>query len=232
MSTLELYDHFDKDILDSELWELIIPDTLYKEEVFLTSKDSILTFEALKRKKSKDPYDWEGPRLIAKKGKLSGVGTSTGLDFRSCAGNGNVYIRGIGYEFLYLLGIDNPSSDIFFHVFDVNTGRYVPGGRIHHKDHFPHRATLAAPELVSLGIMWEEGKTFYSINDRWYNFCIPERLGRPLSERLLKDSQQIAKEGLKELCIKVDLYTPDEKKPSSIKTLIDSIKVISVTSKG
>jgi len=225
MKTLELYDHFDGNILD--LWEITIPDTVYKEDVSLTTKDSILTFEVTKTKKSKDPYDWEGPRLIAKKPELVGAETSLGLDFRNCRGNGNVYVRGIGYEFLYLLGIDNPSSDIFFHVFDVNTGRYVPGGRIHHKGHFPNRTTLITPELVSLGIRWEENKTFYSIDERQYGFSTPERLGKTLSERLLKDSRQIAEKGLKEICIKVDLYTPNEKIPSSIKALIDRVDVLS-----
>lgn len=228
MNGPKLYDDFEKETLDLELWELIVPNTVYKEDVSLEVGDSILTFEAIKTKKSKDPYDWEGPRLVAKKAKLAGLEAIIGLDFKNCRGNGNAYLRGIGYEFSYLLGIDNPSSDIFFHVFDVNTGRYVPRGRIHHKDQFPHRTTLVTPELVSLGIKLEEGEAFYSINEKQYEFGIQERLGKPLSERLLKDSQQIAKEGLKELCIKVDLYTPDEKRPTAIKALIDRLDVIPV----
>jgi hypothetical protein len=223
MNASKLYDHFDKEALDQDLWKLVIPDTVYEKDVSLKIKNSVLKFEVTKRKKSKGPYDWEGPRLVAKKEKISGTDADIGLDFRECRGYGNVYMRGNGYEFLYLLGIDYPSSDIFYHVFDVNTGRYIPQGRIHHKDYFPHKTTLVSPLLVELGLKWN-GKTCYSINDLNFTFDVDSTLPE-IRERLSRDSKEIMEKGLREFSIKVDLYTPHEDEPSSIKALIDRVNL-------
>ena len=222
MRAWKLYDHFDEKELKKELWELIIPDTVYKEDVSLTLKNSVLTFEATKRKRSENPYDWEGPRLIAKKGKHCGIRANLGLDFRNCRGNGNVYLRANGYEFLYLIGIDNLSRDVFFHTFDVNTGCYVPRGRVHFKDYFLYGGTLASPELISLGILFEDGKIIYSIDEEEHELSLKKL--EKLNKRLVKDSKRIEKEGLQEVCIKVDLYAPHGE-PSSIKALIDNVEV-------
>ena len=220
---MQLYDHFDKETLDYKLWTGIIPDTVSIKDVSLVPKHSILTFQVTKRKQSeKPPSGWEGPSIIATNSKFSEVKATLGLDFEESIGIGNVYIRGTGYDdFMYLLGIDNSSTDIFFHIFNKYTEKYIQTGKISHR--FPEK-TPKESELIQLELIWQKGKIFYSIQEKQHEFYIHDGLGE-LVERLQKDSQQISKNGLKEFCIRVDLYTADEKKPSTIKALIDKVEV-------
>ncbi|MGC9020957.1 MAG: hypothetical protein ACP5KE_07105, partial [Candidatus Methanodesulfokora sp.] len=199
------YDDF-KDLRE-DLWEVVYPDKTPRENLNLkrSVRDSVLTLNA-EKKSSKLPYpiSWEGPMIRAKKKGYNAVMAKVMLDFmKSTANKGNVYIRGRSRRFLYLIGIDKESRDVFFHCMDLERGcEYTRRGRAHFKDYFKD-----GNRWLILGLEWTGDSVKYFACEEGENLR-----GKPIFSPPPEISDDVARDclnayiyGADEICIRLDL---------------------------
>jgi hypothetical protein len=114
--------------------------------------------------KLSEPLHWEGIE-VSIRGGFYRIQARVSLDFeKSSAPHGNIYLRATGRSgrYLYLLGIDKESRDVFFHCWDRKRGLYLEsGGRVHLRDYFEGKPKR---EIV-LAIEWKPDGVFYYILD-------------------------------------------------------------------
>lgn len=220
MFKFKLYDNFSQKELDKELWDIRISPPLSKSaniavnterkrlNIKIDVKDPTPLFEAKYASPTlqgprfpawitKEEI-WDGVEVHSKKAcNVNGIKARIGL--HRYKGKGNIYLRGDGPNYHYLLGIDCSSKDIFLHVMDKNCN-YIQEGRIHHKDHFK-----TEPYEAELGIVWENDNVIYIIDDVPYRFTLSSKVNKELVERLQKDCEEIYSKGLEGFCIRSDV---------------------------
>jgi hypothetical protein len=217
------YDNFEE--FRENLWEVVYPDKTPKENIrfMISASNSILTLNAEKRN-SKFPYplNWEGPMIRARKGNYNAVMAKVMLDFdKSTAYQGNIYIRGKGKRFLYLIGIDKSSRDVFFHCMDLERGcEYTRRGRAHFKDYFK-----GGNKWLILGLEWTGNFVSYFAYEEGEEPRAKPVFSPPpeISEEIARDCLNIFLYGTDEICIRLDLVN-EEPEFRSITGYVDYLK--------
>jgi len=243
MKFVRYYDDF-KEGFKEDLWYLRYPVYTVRRDpdaVWLETRpdirNHILEIRVLKRDVGlRGPLKWEGPEIVAKRKGYNLIMAKIALNFEeSTAKKGNIYLSGRSSSgrFLYLMGIDKSSREVFFHIWDKEerasygppeVGSYIKErGRTHLKDY------LKGPgeKWLILGIEWsfKEGPKFFAFKEGEKNFIkIPANPPPELRDAILKDSRNIYLYGLHEFSIRIDLVA-DSKVRKSIKGAVDYVKV-------